>query len=207
MQVGHGVGILARSDRRGLYATLPECGLRTARADRRIMKPHQGNPGIGHSASFPRHKGCDARDGKITTSLRKLLEAPSGCSRQSRQIHRNNDFIRRQHGGQRGGKEIPRRDLPLSIRTGGNNLCIQQHRHHRQFSRRVGMGQAAADGSTITDCKMRHVFHRFVQYRKPVPDRHRRLQRKVPGERADSKAAVFFFFYPVEPFDAIDIDE
>ena len=85
-------------------------------------------------------------------------------------------------------------------------LGVEQQRQHRQFRRRIGMRQAAADGAAVADGQMRDMRHGAGHDRQMPRDDRRGFELKCRVS-APMRIVVRILLDKGEAGDAVDIDQ
>ncbi len=140
-------------------------------------------------------------------AARDFLKAPTGSRRQFRQHDLGEKLGAGEIDRERIAEKIARRDGALAGGRRDVEFGVEQQRQHRQFGRRIGMRQAAADGAAVADGQMRHMRH-------GAQDRTGRC-RAINGDvsswkcrvSAPMRIASAVLLDIVEAGDAVDIDQ
>ena len=105
-------------------------------------------------------------------------------------FHRDDQFAGLQVGFEQALEEILGLHLALAGQAAEHQGRAERHRAGRQFGRRIGVGEAAAERAAVADRDMADMRRGLAQQRKMLADQIGREQFAVPRQRAEPHRAV-----------------
>ena len=163
--------VLTRLDRPRIYAAIGE--------------PHVAE----HLAVKPR-MGRQAGHGEIAATPREFGKTRAVIGPDHWHLDRRQHLARLEVGLVKVTEEVGGRDLAAAALGRDFQLGIEREHAGRQFRRRIGMGEAAANGPTVTDGGVRNPGYCLAEHRCGTCNLHRGLDLRISGKRADPQHAV-----------------
>jgi hypothetical protein len=105
------------------------------------------------------------RHREVATPARKLLEAPPTFCRPGGQPDFSDQLVVLERRRQRAKKEVGGMDRPRALRAGHGDFSVAGDGDTGHLGSRIGMRDAASDGSTIADLIVSDMLHRGLEQR------------------------------------------
>src|SRR5581483_8161477 len=155
------------------------------RRDAADREPHRGDAGAGS----PQRAG-DERKRKVAGPPPEQAEAPAFARPRDRNMDRDDELVRRQHGGEDRGEEIARRDQPAARLRGDLDPGVERHCRQWQLCGRVRVREAAAERAALADRIVADGAGRIGEHRCMGPGEHVPRQIRMAHQRATDEMVV-----------------
>ena len=144
-----------------------------------------GEPHVAEHLAVKPRMGRQAGHGEIAATPREFGKTRAIIGPYHWHLDRRQHLARLEVGLVKVTEEVGGRDLAAAALGRDFQLGIEREHAGRQFRRRIGMGEAAANGPTVTDGGVRNPGYCLAEHRCGTCNLHRGLDLRISGERAD----------------------
>ena len=172
---------------------------------RPVAHRKEGQAKIAEAAGLHDCLRRQADDGVVAVPPGEFVEEMYRILRRHRQLDGDQQFLRRQRRLIDSGEKIRGGNPPFAGLAAHDDGRVQRHHAGRQFGRRVGVGEAAAERAPVADRRMRDMGDGLAQQGRVRSDFRRAGKFDMARQRADGED-IAAQGYSLELGDRADID-